>query len=731
MNENARRLGILYDVEPCGVAHLSLDLPGEKVNKLTTPVMEELAWILEDLRQRGERGEVRGLVILSRKPGTFIVGADIAEIERITEQAEGAAKSRDGKAVFDMIESLPFPTVCAIGGACLGGGYELALACSCIVASDDPAVRVGLPEVQLGIIPGLGGTRRLPRRVGLRAALDMILAGRVLDGRRALREGFVDLLVPKALLEEKSVACMLHLAGLDRSRGRGRQPRCAAAVGNGRAVAMETGRRPSARRRIAGTLLDGNRLGRAFVLARARRLLSARFPASHYPAPHRALEAVASSYTLPRERALENESRLLGEMIVTPASRNLVFLSTVRRAAKSEAEAGGASGLAAIRKVGVLGAGAMGAGIAQVLVGADIPVRLKDVDWASLERGVLAVAGGLRRRVEMGLMDESDLRTKIAHISMATDWRGFATCDLLIEAVPEDLQVKQRTLAEAEEVLRDEALFATNTSSLLVSDVARAARCPERVLGLHFFHPPARMPLVEVVASPRTGAAALASAAAFASRIGKVPVIVRDGPGFLVNRLLMPYLGQALALAEAGLDPRRVDAACEEWGLLLGPFHLLDEIGLDIALLAGERLAAAFPARAPRSNGSLRRLVAEGRLGVKSGLGFYSHPPRRGRGSSRGPVAEDVIDLLVLPIVNEAAQCLEEEVVRSPGEVDLAMVAGAGFPPFRGGPLRYADSIGAPEVCRRLERLAAEHGTHLEPVPHLRDLARTGRRFHM
>ncbi len=756
------RAGLDISFKIGGIVHLAFDLPGEKVNKLTTAVMEELAAILDDLKARGERGEARGLLITSGKPGTFIAGADVAEIERITDPEDGAAKSRRGQEILEALARLPFPSVSAVGGACLGGGYELALACTRIVAADDSRVQIGLPEVRLGIIPGFGGTQRLPRRAGLCTALDVILAGKTLDPRRALRAGLVDLLVPAAILEREAVRELIRLAGRDGSGGfRGSAATTAGWKGS-----------TFSRRRIISWVLERNPLGRALVASRARKLLVSLAPAAHYPAPYRALDSILASYKLPREKAFRNESRLLGEMIVTQTSKNLVFLFNAQNAARkaiptaardTRGEAAGhVPSEREVRKVGVVGAGVMGAGIAQVVADRDMPVRLKDVSWEVLARGLAAIASGYRSRMSRGRMDRREFDRKMARVSPAIDWSGFSNCDLVIEAVLERLDVKRQVVAEAESALREDAILATNTSSLLVSDIAAQARRPGRIVGMHFFNPPTRMPLVEVVAGKKTEPHVLASSVAFVARIGKVPVVVRDGPGFLVNRLLMPYLGQALSLAEEGGDMKAIDRECVAWGMPMGPFRLLDEIGLDIAAHAARELAAAFPQRAPSSAGSLDRLVAAGRLGVKSGLGFYSHPPRQEggkRASRRGSAAKkpvfdlevvpivrsetamrrsgqksergaSVMDLLVLPIVNEAARCLEEEVVRSARDVDLAMVMGAGFPPFRGGPLRYADSLGAAEVCSRLDRLAGDYGQHLAPAAYLRLLAHSSRRFH-
>ncbi len=771
-------LGLFLIVGEDGIAELVLDQPGEKVNKLTTPVLLAFDRILTAMEEAGRSGIARGLLITSGKPGVFIAGADIAEIESIVDPRDGMAKARAGQKIFDRLEFLPVPSVAAVNGACVGGGYELALACTRIVAADDPKVSVGLPEVRLGIIPGFGGTQRLPRRVGLRRALDVILAGRTLDGRRAERAGLVDELAPPAILESVAAERLRALAGLSSDLPPLRR----------RARPLSV--------RLASWALDGTALGRSFVADRARKALAKEAPPEKFPAPWRALESVLKACELParsgaaRESGYENEARLAGEMLATPVSKNLIFLFSASSAAKRAPPGPAGAGVA---RAGVLGAGVMGAGIAQVIAEAGIPVRLKDVDWKAVSKGIGTIAGAWKRRLKQGRLDKRAFESRLALVVPSVEWAGFATCDLVLEAIVESLEVKRAVLAEAESALSPDAIFATNTSSLLVGDIAAGARRPERVVGLHFFNPAPRMPLVEVVAGPATDPGVVAAAARFAARCGKTPVIVRDGPGFLVNRLLMPYLGEALTLAEAGADLSEIDDACAAWGMPMGPFRLLDEIGLDVAAHAAGVLAKAYPRRAAPSEGILDRFVAAGRLGTKSGRGFYRHPAgasRNGRAggapvldpeaaviargkhvaaaasealpadgvavisrgrtrrderlvnqdplpfaaSGRGPWAiphgEDLLDLLLLPIVNEAAVCLVERVVASPRDVDLAMVLGTGFPPFRGGPLRWADSLGAAEVCRRLERLAGRFGERLAPAPLLRDHAASGRRFH-
>ena len=729
--------GVLLETRRDGVAFLIFDRPHDKVNLLTAPVVAVLEILVD---QAAHDKNIRGMVLISAKPASFIAGADVAEIRALRSVQDAENASRKGQRLFDAIERLPFPVVAAINGTCLGGGTELVLACHFRVVADDPRVEIGLPEVRLGIMPGWGGTQRLPRLVGLGAGLDMILTGRSVDARRALRIGLADEMAPPELLLEAAEKLVL-----DAAEGR-------------RAPRRRLGDSPLAR-------LNPVRLARLAVASQiARRGLRARVNETHYPAPYRALEAVAHGMRGGLPEGLVREAELLGPLAVSRTCRNLVSIFLMGRAATRDP---GVDDPAVrpreIRAAAVIGAGVMGGGIAHALVRAGIPVRLKDIDPQALSRGLRHAAELYRSDVKRGRLSRRECDQKLALIQPTLDYSGLRRADIVIEAVVESMAVKHTVLREVEAAVPEGFLFASNTSSLPIDAIGREARRPGDVVGLHFFNPVHKMPLVEVIRGPRTSPEAIATAVALAKRIGKTPVVVGDAPGFLVNRILMAYLGEALVMLEEGARVDEVDRVMLDFGMPMGPLALLDQIGIDVANHVAGVLAEAFRDRAPRST-ALQILKDKGWLGRKSGRGFYLHPDgpdesgtgpdggepqRRPRRRSEGPPREvneaayalisarsrEHVDSgptetrLVLPMINEAARCLESGIVANAAHVDLAMVLGTGFPPFRGGLLRHADALGLTSVVQGLEALAGRHGPRFLASRLLLEMAREGRSF--
>jgi 3-hydroxyacyl-CoA dehydrogenase/enoyl-CoA hydratase/3-hydroxybutyryl-CoA epimerase len=692
--------GVRLEVDSGGIGWILFDLPGEKVNKLTTPLMEALRDLLDEAQRRG----VAALAFASDKPGTFIAGADVQEVAGITDARVGQNKSAYGQAVMEAIARFPKPTAAVIAGACLGGGLELALACDYRVAENRAAVRIGLPEVKLGIIPGFGGTQRLPRRAGIRVAFDMILAGKTIPAKPAFRRGLVDALVPEGM--GRRVAAEI-LAG-------------------GRRV---TPHRPDRTDRMLASVP----FLRNYVAGKARQAVAHNVRPDHYPAPFSALEAIVGGYSMGETAAYGNEARLLGEAVVTGTSKNLSWLFEVSSQAKTPVGLS-LDGAARASRLAVVGAGIMGGGIAWLAGERGLPIRVKDIAPEALESamqtaGTLWAKNARRRRISRIERDR-----RVEKLSFTLDYTGFGTVDAAIEAVVENLEVKRKVVAEMEAAMRDDAIIASNTSSLRIADIAEGARRPERIVGLHFFNPVDRMPLVEVVAGPASAERSVAAAYRLALDLGKTPILVQDGPGFLVNRLLAFYLGEALHLLEGGADPVRIDRLLVDFGMPMGPYALLDQIGLDVAEKVTHVLEAAFGDRLP-PEATLGRLTADGHFGKKSGRGFYvyaagkkgevSPEARRAAGNpaAREFPSEDVVDRLVLPMVNEAARCLEEGIAARPLDVDLGMVMGTGFPPFRGGLLRYADGRGVEAIAERLEALAASVGARLAPSEALRKRA--------
>ncbi len=705
--------GIRHETGPDGILRVVFDRPGGKVNLLTREILEHLGRLIEE--SRGDE-RVKALLFLSEKPGSFLAGADIDELAAVKDAWDAVQASRLGQTVLQKIADAPWPSACAIGGVCLGGGTELALSCTYRIAADGPAVKIGLPEIRLGIVPGFGGTQRLPRVVGLVHALDLILTGRSVDARRAERIGLVDRIVPAPKLEQETREALR---------------------------AAVAGRRPflRSRRPLAVLAVEGIPPLRSRVISNTRRRTAARISPADYPAPFRALEAIEAAFSQPLPQGLDLEARILGELLPTRTSRNLVWLFRSRAELRR-----GAGGFQAtprkIRKVFVLGAGAVGAGVAHLVADREIPVRIRDLGWEPLLGSLRTARRIWSEEVARGGLSPHDAASRMAFLSPGVGLEGLARADLVVEAVVEDLAVKQEALAEAEERIGERAIFATGTSTLPVTEIASRALRPERVVGLHFFHPPHRMPLVEIVAGQRTSPEAVVTAHAFALALGKTPVVVRDSPGFLVNRIVMLYVGEAMRLLVEGFRVDAVDAAMRAFGMPVGPFELLDGMGLDSAAQAARILEAAFGKRIGAPAAVLGALVESGRLGVKGGAGFYRYRDgRRAAADARVPglvgaarpgelPGETLQERMALSMINEAAICLEDGVAREPRDVDVAMVLGAGFPASRGGPLRWADAIGLPTVVDRLSRLADAHGERFRPASLLRDSARDGRPLH-
>ncbi len=701
--------GLNHWIDPNGVIHVLFDRPGDKVNLLTPDALADLGELLDSVRGRED---VRGLIFKSAKPGNFIAGMDIEVIASFTDAFKAAEGARFGQAVFEKIADLPVPSACAINGACLGGGCELALACTVRVAADSKAVKIGLPETQLGIVPGFGGTQRLPRLIGLSSALDLIVSGRTLDAKRAQRVGLVDAVVPEAYLERETLKLMHRAAaGFKRSRS------------------------------WAARVIEMTPPLRHFVIGKARKATEAKASPENYPAPFRALEAIDAAFALPLPQGLDLEARIVGELVPTRTSKNLMWLFKSQAALKKDA--GGIVALPRkVRRAAVLGAGIMGGGIAQVIADKGIPVRMKDLRGEALLAALRHASQIWREQVDKKRLAPREMRQRLGFIAPTLDDSGLSKVDVVIEAVVENLEAKQRVLAATEERIGARAVFASNTSTIPISEIAARAVRPERVVGMHFFNPVHRMPLVEVIASPRSASEAVSTVHAFALELGKVPVVVRDAPGFLVNRILMLYFNEALRFASEGVTIDDGDGAMKAFGMPMGPFALMDEIGLDTGQHAAAVLEGAFGKRIGTATPMLQAIVASGRLGKKNGKGFYLY--KNGKRTRPDPAVsalngaaaplrlpvETLQERMVLAMVNEATICLEDGVVREPRDVDVAMVYGTGFPAFRGGLLRYADAVGPAVLVDRLSRLADAHGERFRPSGLLRDMVREERRFY-
>jgi 3-hydroxyacyl-CoA dehydrogenase/enoyl-CoA hydratase/3-hydroxybutyryl-CoA epimerase len=631
----------------------------------------------------------------------------------VDDVAEAERGIRTGQRIFAAWEALPFPTVAAIDGLCLGGGTEWALASTYRVVSDSEETKIGLPEVKLGILPAWGGTTRLPRLLALPDALDWILTGRNIRGKSALRQGFADAMLPAA-------GFLGHVRDFARAhRDKLREP------GAGGGFDLKE------------LLLEKNPIGRRFVIEQARKKTLAATKGK-YPAPLAALDVVRVGLEDGQAAGFAAEARAFGELATSGVSKNLIHVFHLTEAAKKQQGVPGGEARP-VREAAVLGAGTMGGGIAQLVAQeAEVPVVMKDIKPEPLAGGMATAAVLFRKLHEKRRLSATEAKRKMALIHPTLDYDGFGRVDLVIEAVVEKLAVKQAVFAELAEKVPAGAVLASNTSSLPIDGIAERTAHPERVVGMHFFNPVHKMPLVEVVVGARSGPAAINTVFDFARRLGKTPVLVRETPGFLVNRLLTFYSVESLWLLDEGYRVEDVDRAMDDWGMPIGPLALTDEVGIDVATEVAGVLHAAYGDRLPIPPWQ-SGLTAAGWLGKKNQRGIYRYD-----GRERGEVNREVYALLglsptidepdprylqermILRMIDEAARCLEEEVVRTAGELDLAMIFGTGFPPFRGGVLRHADALGLPRVVESLDRLAERLGARFRPCERLRDGARRG-----
>jgi 3-hydroxyacyl-CoA dehydrogenase/enoyl-CoA hydratase/3-hydroxybutyryl-CoA epimerase len=707
-------MNILRTLSPDCVCTLTFDRPGSSANVFDRATLEELDAHLAAIEADAT---LRGVILASAKPKIFIAGADLNALAHDTDSAALGEIVDLGHRVFGRLARLPIPSVAAIHGTCLGGGLELALACDWRLASLDKATKLGLPETQLGILPAWGGSTRLPKLIGLPAALGLILTGKQLAGAPALKAGVIDAVAHREHLLETAHQLL----------ARGKRPEKSPPLAN---------RPPLA----------------SIVAFKARRDVL-RKTRGHYPAPLKAIAVCTRAAAAPLEVGLAAERAAFLELVRTPECRALMSLFFLQERAKKlhpapppsrhSPEARPEAAAAPVRRLAVIGAGTMGAGIAQWASARGFPVRLKDVSPDALARGLHAIekvyADAVKRRV-FTLPEATAGLDRI--VPLHTD-APLHDVDLVIEAALEQLDVKQKIFRDLEARVGPQAVLATNTSALSIDAIAAGLQRPERVVGLHFFNPVHRMQLVEIVRGPRTAPETLATALQFVKALGKLPVIAQDRPGFLVNRILLPYMVEAVWLFTEGVPAAEIDRLMLDFGMPMGPLRLCDEVGLDVAQHVAKDLERRLPGAVP-INDTLEKMVARGWLGKKSGRGFYLHEAKaRGEQAAPNPEARALqaetprasdaatrTDRLVLVMVNEAARVLAEGVVASPEDVDFGMIMGTGWAPFRGGPCRYADTLGAGEVVRRLDRLAREVAPHFKPADKLREMALLGRGFY-
>jgi 3-hydroxyacyl-CoA dehydrogenase/enoyl-CoA hydratase/3-hydroxybutyryl-CoA epimerase len=702
------------DIRDGGIAVITIDVPGEAQNTLKAEFTDQANALFDQLERNSA---VKGIVFISGKSGSFIAGADIHMLQSCASAAEVTALSEAGQAFFDRIARSRQPVVAAIGGTCLGGGLELALACHGRVAADDSKTVFGLPEVMLGLLPGSGGTQRLPRLIGVPAALDLMLTGKHIRADRARRLGLVDEVVNPSIL-------------LD------------AAIGRAKRLARQA--RKDSGFDLKRWAMESNPLGRKLVFDQAHKQMMAQTK-GHYPAPKRILEVVRTGLESGIEAGLRAEAQAFGELAMTPEARQLMKIYFATTAMKKDT---GAADPAVqprqVQKIGVLGAGLMGAGIAYVSTArAGVQVRLKDKDAAGLSHGMRYINERIQRRLKRRDIPLIEAHQQRNRVTATLDYSGFRHLDMVIEAVFEDLALKHRMVEDIEANCGEHTIFASNTSSIPIARIAEGAKRPENVIGMHYFSPVDRMPLLEVIATDQTSPEVVATTVAMGRRQGKTVIVVKDGAGFYVNRILAPYMNEAAHLLKEGVPIDRIDQALLRFGFPVGPFALLDAVGIYVGSKVAPILYDAFGERMKPVD-SAEQLLADGRYGKKSGRGFYKYDGGRkgakvvdesvyallGVVADQEIPAEEIIDRTVLMMVNEAARCLDEGVIRNLHDGDIGAIFGIGFPPFRGGPFRYADSRGIQPLVNRLGELKASHGERFAPAELLVRMAEEGRGFY-
>ena len=687
------------------VAVCTLDRSEADTNILDRSVLTELESTIDNLKNDNS---VDGVVFASAKKD-FILGADIAQIAAFKSAEEATAGAKQLQAIFQKIADLGKITVASISGQCLGGGLELALACDWRVVSSDPKTKLALPEIQLGIIPGAGGTQRLPRLIGLQSALDMILSGRRIPGKKAEKIGLADACVPIQMLRDEAV----KLASKKRKPNR-------------KLPDLDPGKLSKDLPKWAA---EGNPIGRRVMQKKAREMVDDKTK-GFYPASYKALEAVFEGFDVALAKGLDLEAKLFGQLVITRESSSLVHLYNATTAVKKHpyrAAVKDRFGSEPVSMIGVIGAGLMGAGIATVCADRLFKVRISDPKKESVGRALQHARGYFQKKLDRRRMKTFEVDQRMAHISPGLNTIGFDDCDVVIEAVFEDLDLKHRILKDVEDQGGENFIFATNTSALPIQDIATAAKNPERVIGMHFFSPVEKMPLLEVVVTEKTADWVAGRTVELGQKLGKQVIIVKDGPGFYTTRALSFLLTEAAKLLTEGNGIEYIDKALTKFGFPVGPITLIDEVGIDVSLHVVETVGKAFPERMEVPDG-LQPVVDSGRLGRKNRRGFYLYEDgKKGRPDSeiykiigtekdgRNAPVDHIVDRCLLVFVNECVKCLEDGTLTSAYDGDVGAVFGLGFPPFWGGPFKYVDLVGAKTIVSRLKALEKNHGAAYQP----------------
>ncbi|MBE0368826.1 fatty acid oxidation complex subunit alpha FadJ [Pseudoalteromonas aurantia] len=693
-----------YELNEKRVAIVTIDVPGEKMNTLRDSFADDL---LVTLKQ-GQDDNITGMVFISGKADNFIAGADIKMLDSAEQREDALALSEMCQQAFFSMKKQPYPTVAAIHGAALGGGLEFALACDYRICTDSVLTKLGLPEVQLGLLPGGGGTQRLPKLVGIQKALEWMLTGKQIRAKQAKKAGLVNDSVPHSIL--------LDVAAKYAMKGKAKvvQPKLDK----------------------ISKLLESNPFGRNIIFKKAHDNVMKK-TGGHYPAPLNIIKAVRASVELGELKAYKTEAEGFADLVMTDVSKSLrgIFFATTEMKKEYKSD-----DVAPVKRTAVLGGGLMGAGIAHVsAVKAGALVRIKDVAQQGVSNAMNYSYKILSKRQKRRIMSHSELQLTMNRITGGTDYTAFKHVDMVIEAVFEDLNLKQSMVADIERESREDTIFASNTSSLPISQIAEQAQRPENVIGLHYFSPVEKMPLVEIIPHEGTSQETISRTVNFARKQGKTPIVVKDKAGFYVNRILAPYVNEAANLLLAGEPIEKIDQALVEFGFPVGPLALLDEVGIDIGSKIAPILEKELGERFKAPN-AFERLIDSKRLGRKTDRGFYTYEKKGKKvdesvyellGITQSPRLnkQEIASRCVAQMLNEAARCLDEGIIASARDGDIGAIFGIGFPPFLGGPFSYMDKRGINKVCSELSTYASENVV-FTPAESLMKLADSGACFY-
>lgn len=712
-------------VDSNGVASLVFDLANEKVNKLSAAVLLELEEILDKI---SDDKKIHLLLIKSAKKDIFIAGADINEIRDIKNESDAYRKVLQGQEILSKIAELKIPTIAVINGACLGGGLELALACQYRVATDNKKTILGLPEVNLGIIPGFGGTQRLPKLVGLQNSFKMILSGKPVEAVKALKIGLVDKVIREEFLTEDLEHFVADIL-VNADENDVRSKRCGIRK----------------KRFVTEVLMGGKYL--IYYFAKKDLLEKTK---GKYPAPLAAFDVIRETYHCADHAAcFKKEADAFAKLAGEEIAKNLIEIFFTNEEIKKDSGAVEGVKPKEIKQAGLMGAGIMGGGIAWLFSNRDIPVRMKDISQFGIALGFNQVLKIYKQLKKIGKYNDSQISLKMDEISSTTDYSGFGNVDIVVEAIIENIEVKKDSFKELEHYTRDDTIIASNTSSLSITQMAKDLQHPQRFAGMHFFNPVNKMPLVEVIKGEKTSDETVATIVNLSKKLGKTPIVVKDVPGFLVNRILLPYINEAGFLLQDGADLKHIDHLIEDFGMPMGPFILADTVGIDVGYKVAKILNEGYGKRMEVCHLLSEMAKKKDLLGKKSNQGFYKYN-KDGKNFGVNPDVKDIIhkvrgedhsqknyltneiiiDRCILIMVNEAAKCLEENVVKNHRYLDMAMIMGTGFPAFRGGLLRYADSVGIGVVIAKLREFSKLYGERFEPSKLLLEMEHSDRIFY-